>query len=43
MGRQSEDQQKHGQCLAYYTIALEKLTECEKLAKVSSYPRLVKI
>ncbi|XP_053386604.1 tyrosine-protein phosphatase non-receptor type 23-like [Mercenaria mercenaria] len=33
MGRQSEDQQKHGQCLAYYTISLEKLTECEKLAK----------
>jgi len=34
MGRQSEDQQKWGQCLAYYTLALERLTECEKLAKV---------
>ncbi|XP_052812230.1 tyrosine-protein phosphatase non-receptor type 23-like isoform X2 [Mya arenaria] len=36
MGRQSEDQQKWGQCLAYYTLALEKLTECEKLAKNES-------
>ncbi|KAL4217444.1 Tyrosine-protein phosphatase non-receptor type 23 [Mactra antiquata] len=33
MGCQSEEQQKHGQCLAYFTHALEKLTECEKLAK----------
>ena len=34
MGRQSEDQQKWGQCLAYYTLAQEKLNECTKLAKV---------
>ena len=36
MGRQSEEQQKWGQCLAYYTLSLEKLQECEKLAKVST-------
>ncbi|XP_052237529.1 tyrosine-protein phosphatase non-receptor type 23-like isoform X2 [Dreissena polymorpha] len=36
MGRQSEEQQKWGQCLAYYTLALNKLTECEKLAKNES-------
>jgi len=35
MGRQSEEHQKWGQCLAYYTLSLEKLQECEKLAKVN--------
>ena len=34
MGKQSEDQQKWGECLAYYTVATNKLNECIKMGKV---------
>jgi hypothetical protein len=34
MGKQSEDQQKWGECLAYYTVAFNKLNDCIKLGKV---------
>ncbi|XP_062613644.1 tyrosine-protein phosphatase non-receptor type 23-like [Saccostrea cucullata] len=33
MGKQSEDQQKWGECLAYYTTAFNKLNECIKQGK----------
>ena len=36
MGKQSEDQQKWGERLAYYQASQEKLNESVKLAKVSS-------
>ncbi len=35
LGCQSEEQEKHGERLAYFTAATEKLAECLKLAKVS--------
>ncbi|KAL3855251.1 hypothetical protein ACJMK2_014467 [Sinanodonta woodiana] len=36
MGRDAEDQQKWGLCLAYFTLAKEKLEECMKMAKSES-------
>lgn len=36
MGKQSEEQQKWGECLAYYTGAFNKLNECIKQGKVST-------
>ncbi|KAK3591678.1 hypothetical protein CHS0354_040598 [Potamilus streckersoni] len=36
MGRDAEDQQKWGLCLAYYTLAKQKLEECMKMAKSDS-------
>lgn len=35
MGKQSEEHQKWGECLAYYTEAFNKLNECIKKSKVS--------
>lgn len=35
MGKQSEEHQKWGECLAYYTEAFNKLNECIKKGKVS--------
>lgn len=40
MGKQSEEHQKWGECLAYYTEAFNKLNECIKKGKVSVGGRL---
>ena len=37
MGRNSEEQEKFGECVAYYSLSYEKLKECVKLAKVSGW------
>ena len=34
MGKYSEEQEKFGECVAYYTLAVDKLKDCAKMAKV---------
>ena len=42
LGRQSEEQQKFGECLAYFSLANDELTACSKLAKVKLEQILLK-
>ena len=34
MGRNSEEQEKFGECVAYFTLSFDKLKDCIKMAKV---------
>lgn len=41
MGRNSEEQEKFGECVAYYTLSYDKLKDAIKMAKVGSYSTLI--
>jgi len=34
MGRNSEEQEKFGECVTYFTLSFDKLKDCVKMAKV---------